>query len=97
MPRYWFIFFHFYYFTQHVKNYDLYLKKHLIKLNIKYIHLPLISLDSDSLSVCSNSQSIPKVSGDSNEGFNSISKYKYYYMLHKIKLCKKLSNDLKIL
>lgn len=33
-----------------------------------------MSLDSDSLSVCSNSQSIPNVSGDSSEGFNSISK-----------------------
>lgn len=38
--------------------------------------LPLISLDSDSLSVCSNNQSIPNVSGDSREGFISTSKKK---------------------
>lgn len=36
-----------------------------------------MSLDSDSLSVCSNSQSIPNVSGDSNENFISTSIYKY--------------------
>lgn len=36
--------------------------------------LPFISLDSDSLSVCSNNQSIPNVSGDSSGGLFTISK-----------------------
>lgn len=36
--------------------------------------LPFISVVSDSLSVCSNNQSIPNVSGDSMEGPLTISK-----------------------
>lgn len=57
---------------QHVKNCILYLNVHF---KTKYIiKLPFISLDSDSLSVCSNNQSKPNVSGDSNEDFVSISR-----------------------
>lgn len=36
--------------------------------------LPLTSIDSDSLSVCSNNQSIHNVSGDSSGGSLTISK-----------------------